>query len=118
MPVLTFLKRGIQLIILLAIGAVALLTGLYTYIDSSPEAQERIKVSVEDVEGRVDPEAGFMTKATALVASWWSSDEIVAEKRTETALSAKAAADERKEEESRRFNAGDSGFDGDYYPGT
>lgn len=118
MPVVGIVKRIIVGLILLVVAGVALLTATYTYIDNSPEAQERLKVSVEDVEDRVDEDAGVMTKLSALAASWWGSDDLVTEVREEKAREQKAKAERRAEDEERRFNDSNHGYDDDYYPGN
>ena len=117
MSVAGIFKRIIVGLILLVVAGVALLSATYTYIDNSPEAQERLKVSVEDVEDRVDEDASVMTKLSALAASWWNSDDLVAEAQDDKARTLKAEAAQRKKEEEHRFNDSRTGYDDDYYPG-
>jgi hypothetical protein len=61
-----------------------------------------------------------LTKLSALAASWWEADAVVAEVAKERALKKKADAQERAEAESRRFNdshnSHNSYGDNDYYP--
>jgi hypothetical protein len=117
MQIVTFIKRTIQVLVLLGTGGGLLLWATYSYIDSSPAAQARLKISVEDVEDRIDQDAGVMTKATALFASWWASDDLLAEKARDAKLEKQVDAERKAEAESQRFNDNQTGYDEDYYPG-
>lgn len=97
--------------------AAAAFTGLYAYIDRTPAVRAKLEVCAKLAEDRVDADDGFLTKLSALAASWWEADAVVAEDAKEEALKKKADAQERAEAESRRFNDSHNSYgDNDYYP--
>lgn len=111
----TFIKRIFQVAGCLIIAAVMAWGALVSYVDKSPEAQERIELSVKDAEMRVDEDASFMEKVGALISSWWNSDELVAEEAQDKALSAESKKKREQRERERRFNEGQNSESDDYY---
>jgi hypothetical protein len=112
---LTSIKRVFQgLVLIVLLGGISL-TGLYNYIDSNEAAQARLKLSVEDAETRVDRDAGFFEKAGALIASWWDSDELIAEEAQDKALQAQSTKKREAREQEHRFNENQYSDNDDYY---
>lgn len=115
MAIGTVIKRTLQVLIgLFLLGGFAI-SALSSYVENSPEAQERLKVSVEAAEYRVDEDAGFLAKLGTLISAWWESDELLAEAKTEKALEQQAKAQRKKEEADRRFNETSYSSNDDYY---
>lgn len=115
MTIVTILKRTFAILFgLFLLGGFAL-SSLSGYFQNSPDAQERLKVSVEAAEYRVEKDAGFFTKLGTLVSAWWESDELVAEAKSEKKTEQQAKDQYKKDKEARRFN--ESGFNSsdDYY---
>lgn len=115
MGVFTIFKRLFQATGCLIIAAVMAGSALTSYVDSSPEVQERLKLSVEDAETRVDEEDSFWTKMSALISSWWESDELVAEAEQDKALAAESKKKREESERERRFNESQYSSNDDYY---
>jgi hypothetical protein len=112
----SLIKRTIVAMIALVMLVVFALTGLYHYVDRSPEAQQRLELSAKSIEGEIDEETGFMTTLSLLVAAWWDSDKLVDEAKREKSETAKAKAEHKRDEEARRFNDSQYNPDSDYYP--
>lgn len=111
----TFIKRIFQAAGCLVVAVVMSGSALTAYIDKNPEAQERVKLSVMDAEMRVDRDSTFFEKVGALIASWWDSDELVAEAQQDKALRAESKKAREERERERRFNDGHSYDSDDYY---
>lgn len=116
MTVASFIKRTIVALIALVMLTVFALTGLYTYVDKSPEAQKRLELSAKSIEGEVDEDTGILTTLSLLVAAWWESDDLVEEDKRTKAEFAKSRADQKREDEARRFNESQYDSSSDYYP--
>ena len=104
-------KRTIAVLIGLVLIGTFALTAVYQYIDNSPDAQERMKLSVERAEISIDEDDGLLTRLGALIAAWWDSDKLVAEARDEEREEAKAKA--RRERD--RFMDETQNYNDDYY---
>ena len=111
----TSIKRVFQVLVCIVLLGGFALTGLYNYVDTNEEVQARLKLSVEDAETRVDREAGFLEKAGALIASWWDSDELVAEAQQDKALHEESRKKQEKRESEQRFNDSQYSSNDDYY---
>ncbi len=100
----TNIKRVFQALVCIVLLGGFSLTALYNYIDTNAEVQARLKLSVEDAETRVDDDAGFLEKASALIASWWDSDELVADAQQDKDLSEQSKKRQEQREREHRFN--------------
>jgi hypothetical protein len=109
------IKRVFQVLAFIVLLGGVSLTGLYNYIDTNEEVQARLKLSVEDAEMRVDEDAGFFEKLGALIASWWDSDELVAEAEQDKASSEHSKKQREERERERRFNDSQYREGDDYY---
>lgn len=116
MTAATLVKRLIVIVIMLVMLGFFALAGVTTYYQNSPEARERLELSVKSIEDQVDEETGFWSTLSMLVAAWWESDELVEEAKREKSSEAKASADRRREEEASRFNDSQYDASSDYYP--
>ena len=111
----TSIKRVFQVLVCIVLLGGFSLTALYNYIDTNEEVQARLKLSVEDAETRVDEDAGFLEKAGALIASWWNSDELVADEAQDKALQAESSKKSEEREREHRFNETQYSENDDYY---
>lgn len=107
----TFIKRIFQAAGCLIIAAAMAWGALVSYVDKNPEAQERIELSAKHAELQVDEESTFFEKVSALISSWWNSDELVAEE----ALSKESEKRRKDRDRERRFNEGHNSESDDYY---
>ncbi|MFM5922915.1 MAG: hypothetical protein ACKOPG_01845 [Novosphingobium sp.] len=113
---ITLIKRGFQAMGCLVLLSIAALGGVSSYFDKHPEAQERLEVSARLAEPDSEMEAGLFTQVKAIVSHWWEAGEVVADQRAAKALAEKDRAEQRKEEQSRRFNDSSYNSGDDYYP--
>ncbi len=109
------IKRLFQVLACLALLGGFSLTALYNYINTNAEVQARLKLSVEDAETKVDKEAGFLEKTTALAVSWWESDELVAEAQQDKVLRDDSKKKQAERERDRAFNENQHSSNDDYY---
>ena len=112
------IKRSFQALGCLWLLGVIVLGGVSAYMENNKEAQARLEISAKDAEFRVDEDAPFLTKVGVLVTSWWNSDELIEEAKTEKALDQQAEAKSKADEESRRFNDSSYNSSDDYYGGN
>jgi uncharacterized membrane protein len=116
MTAASLIKRTIVAMIALVMFVVFALTGLYLYIDKSPEAQQRLELSAKSIEHEVEDDTPILTTLSLLIAAWWESDELIDEAKRDKAETAKAKADRKRDEEVRRFNDSQYDSSSDYYP--
>lgn len=111
----TFIKRIFQAAGCLIIAAAMAWGALVSYVDKNPEAQERIELSAKHAELQVDEKSTFFEKVSALISSWWNSDELVAEEAQDEALSKESEKRRKERDRERRFNEGHNSESDDYY---
>lgn len=111
----TFIKRLFQTAGCLVVVVVMAGSAVTAYIDKNPEAQERVKLSVMDAEMRVDEESTFFERLGALIASWWDSDELVADAKQDKELREESKKQRAERERERRFNESHYSDSDDYY---
>ena len=111
----TNIKRVFQVLVFIVLLGGVSLTGLYNYVDTNPEVQERLKLSALDAETRVDRDAGFFEKLGALAAAWWDSDELVADAQQDKALRKESQKKREERERDNRFNDTQYSENDDYY---
>lgn len=111
----TFIKRIFQAAGCLIVAGVMAGSALVSYVEKNPAAQERIELSAKHAEMQVDEESTFFEKVSALISSWWNSDELVAEEAQDKALSTESKTKREERERERRFNEGHSSESDDYY---
>lgn len=120
MAIGTVIRRTLQITIGLIVIGVLAIGALGSYveyrIESSPELRDRLELSLQAAEYRVDKDAGFFDKLGVLISVWWNSDELLAEAERDKALERRAEARSREEQTFHRFNDQSVTYDDDYYP--
>ena len=111
----TFIKRMFQAAGCLIVTGVMAGSALVSYVEKNPAAQERLELSAKHAELQVDEESTFFEKVSALISSWWNSDELVAEEAQDEALSKESEKRRKDRDRERRFNEGRSNEGDDYY---
>lgn len=111
----TFIKRTIQAVVLLIVAVVMAGSAFVSYVEKDPDARARAEVIGRDAEMRVDEDSTFLEKVSALIASWWDSDELIAEAEQDKALEAESKKKAAEREREAAFNDSQHSSNDDYY---
>lgn len=115
MGIFTIIKRMFQAAGCLIIVIVMAGSSLIFYVESNPEPSERMEAIGQEVDDRVDSDAGFLERLGALISAWWDSDELVAEAQQDKALQEESKTRREENERERRFNDSQYSSDDDHY---
>jgi hypothetical protein len=118
MGIITIIKRTFQAAGCLIIAGVMAVSGLASYVEANPVANDRMEVIEREAKQRVDEDAGFFEKVGAIIAAWWDADELVAEAEQDKALNAHSKKKQEERERDRRFNDSQYSESDDYYGST